>query len=343
MNQKNGNIYKLIIELFKIYKLNTQKNISEVSNLWFTLESLKQDKSIDYSLCYIKIISELLKEQLYFEIINFHTNHLTQISENINDDYMLKYNVILWVCHQELWELDIADWYYNHFLNGINVNKKDITEKLNENKLKFMFLIREIWELWFTYKVNKDEYNRYKKNKNKILRKKEIRNLSEWTKEEEKEFNDKMNTFRKSEEIWWLKKEFNIDFESLYKEFNHDYLKHLPPFVIVITQLWFFITDFNPLQNLTLSPWLINIFIFIIIGVIWIFITLFLFLYLIIPIWIWYLFFIKHIVLKSIFIFFKNKKVQMISLSQQNIIISILVWIWVLLSSIIFKAIINWT
>lgn len=111
------------------------------------------------------------------EIINYHDDIWYLTSKKVFSlDELGIYNIIIWICYQELWNLKEANIFFDLYLNNLELSDSDIIKinkdketKFDKESLKFMFLMNNISELGFTYKVNKKDYDNYhKKEENKL-------------------------------------------------------------------------------------------------------------------------------------------------------------------------------
>jgi hypothetical protein len=131
-------------------KIEIEENKSNPNMEWLLLE-----------LCWW-----ILKEKHYNELLDilflYNKNIYLKIHKLISNGYYIKLNIIIWICYQEQWKIKLANQFFDSFLSEVTINPQDIQKDMDLESYKFLFLIKEIEELWFTYKVSDTDYQTIK-------------------------------------------------------------------------------------------------------------------------------------------------------------------------------------
>jgi hypothetical protein len=114
----------------------------------------------------LDLLWRILKENHYNELLDmlflYNKNIYLKIHKLISNSQYIKLNIIIWICYQEQWNFKLANQFYDSFLNDIIVNQQDLPKDMDLESYKFLFLVREIEELWFEYKISNKDYQTLK-------------------------------------------------------------------------------------------------------------------------------------------------------------------------------------
>lgn len=145
-----------------------RENIDEM----LELDEDKKDYLLD------DMLDKVLSRQ-YDVIIEFNDGKLLQdyLIQTNNVEALSQYCLLVWASYQEVWNLVSADKYFDIFLSNISINE-NTTQAFEKQGIsdtgviKMMLLIKELQDLWLSYKVSKEDYDKSikpskKKNKKK--------------------------------------------------------------------------------------------------------------------------------------------------------------------------------
>lgn len=148
-------ILDVIVMVILWYNIKISYLNNDIKNI------IDEDEPMNHQISQLK--SRILEKD-YEGVIRIHKSLAENFLDTIEDSKLKEtYFILIGASYQELGDMDMADIYFDYYLDNLYIQKEQIelmnSKWLDELSVKMIYLINELNNFWLWYKTKKEEYD----------------------------------------------------------------------------------------------------------------------------------------------------------------------------------------